>query len=111
MFTRWRFLGYLLVLCLLVIVVAWVLVRRHELAWGKYQLIQREMTEEEVEQILGPPSEERYPGEACGSHDCYWEESERTIFVSFLEGRVVEKKILRKSPREQLVGLLRRLGI
>jgi len=60
-FTRRQFLCCLSILCLLLIICAWVVYngfnfsQRQRAFWHKYEEIQEDMTREEVEEILGPP--------------------------------------------------------
>src|SRR5262249_45262117 len=84
--------------------------------WDKYQKVQLGMTEEEVEDILGPPRYEEYTGGSNGPRVCIWVEGEQRIGVAFDFGTkfpfgpsvVVKKGFLPYSVREKLRQLLTR---
>ncbi len=59
-------------------------------AWGrvssfhdKYQKVQPDMTRQEVEAILGPPTYKLCPGGSLGPAYCTWEGRRKTIRVTF----------------------------
>jgi hypothetical protein len=80
--------------------------------WVKFQQITWGMTEEEVKDILGPPTEE-VPAVSLGLSTSIWVEGEQKIFVEFMadtpSDRVARKRFLPKSLWEELCDLCSRL--
>ena len=57
--------------------------QRHGPFWAKYQQLQRGMTEQEVQAILGPPMYQEYPGGSVGPTVYAWHEGKQIIVAEF----------------------------
>jgi hypothetical protein len=58
---------------------------RRDPFWDKYQQVEPGLTQQEVEAILGVPTEEGNLGGIMSEHFCYWKEGEQSIYVAFFD--------------------------
>jgi hypothetical protein len=79
--SRWRRLVCLLFAVCVCLTVAAYSERRQGPFWDKYQKLRLGMTEQDVQDVLGPPMYEE--SMSFGPLYCTWKEGQETILVSF----------------------------
>jgi hypothetical protein len=108
--SRWRLLGYLLLIaCACAVLVRWYSGRRQGPFWDKYQKVQLGMTDKQVEDILGPTDDiDHFGGGFNGTYWYTWRDGEKKIVLTldwdFSKGgyELHEKKFYPQSAWEKI---------
>jgi hypothetical protein len=96
---RWSLACLFLVVCagLTILAIDSELNRRGPF-WNKYQQVQPGMTKQQVEAILGPPTDEDF-GSGLGNYNYVgiWQDGNQTMYVHFWRDRAYEKSFYPKA--------------